>query len=151
MIVSSRAKVIVKLTNVSNHEISLPQPNTGCSDGMYGTLSFRINIKPATGPIPVTMGCFADYNFAKISVWDRLKAWKRLGPGEALTFEKNVSAETEAILRGPLRNGTYEFSAYYEPPYLSEHDKELLRDGKSDFPQYRMRTPNLVFNRAKPR
>jgi hypothetical protein len=141
--------IIVKLTNVSDHNISIPQPNTACSDGMHGTLFFRIAIKPATGPIPATMGCFADYNFAQISVWDRLKAWKRLGPGQALTFEKNVTGETEAILRGPLRNGMYEFSAYYEPPYLSEHDKELLREAKDDFPQYQMQTPILVFKIAK--
>jgi hypothetical protein len=140
--------ITIKLTNTSNHDISIPIPKSDCSDAMYGTLSFRVTIKPTTGPIPLETGCFADYSFAGLNVWDRIKSWKRLSPGEKLVFEKSVPAETEAILKGPLQNGTYEFSATYAPPYLSAHDKELLRNSNIDFPQIHTTTPILVFKRV---
>jgi hypothetical protein len=142
--------IVIKLTNTSNHDISIPYPKSACSDGMYGTLSFRVTITPATGSDPLETGCFADYNFAKLNVSERIKDWKRLSPGEKLVFKKNVNAETEAILKGPLRNGTYEFSAIYDPPYLSAYEKELLRASKISFPQAHMSTPILVFKRVAP-
>jgi hypothetical protein len=134
----------LKITNITRHDILIPTP-TNCSDGMYGTLFFSIDIQRKTGPAPLGMGCVADYNFTNVSISDRIKKWKRLLPGQSLVFNKNVTAEIGAILRGPPEPGRYEFRASYEPPWISEHDKILLTTVRIGFPHDTMRTPSQAF------
>lgn len=135
---------ILKITNITHHDILIPTP-TNCSDGMYGTLFFSIEIQRKTGPAPLRSGCVADYNFTNLSISDRIKNWNRLLPGQSLVFNKNVTAEIGAILRGPPEPGRYEFRARYDPPYISEHDKILLTSVRIGFPHDTMRTQPQAF------
>ncbi len=141
--------VTIKITNVSSHEVLIPDPCAACGDGMYGSLFFRSNLRSTAGAFPIMLGGgIADYDFTKTTILERIKKWKRLTPGHTLIFKENIAAETNAMLRGQPGAGSYEFSAAYEAPYISENDQRLLTAAKVHFPRGRMETSALKFTKT---
>jgi hypothetical protein len=136
--------ITIRLTNISKQDLLIPEPHKDCADGMYGSLFFRINIRTA-GPPFLGSGCVADYSFAGSHIRDRIKVWKRLAPGQSLVFEKDVALDTTEILRGPIRDGTYTYSASYDPPYIPAQDKQRLNSVHIGFPRQRLQTTALAF------
>jgi hypothetical protein len=136
--------ITIRLTNTSKQDLLVPEPHNECSDGMHGSLFFQIVIR-STGAPPYEMACIADYGFAGVHIRDRIKGWKRLAPGQSLVFEKDVALDTTEVLRGPIRNGTYTYSASYVPPYIPAQDKQRLDSVHIAFPRQRLQTPSLVF------
>jgi hypothetical protein len=73
--------ITIKIRNISSRDLLIPEPHQDCSDGMYGSLFFRMNVR-TTGVAPILgRGCATDYNFSRISIEDRVRVWKRLAPG----------------------------------------------------------------------
>ena len=120
--------ITIELKNVSDRSLIIPEPHKDCGDGMYGSLFLRISFLSDDGPPTLASGCVADYSFSNASIWDRIKAWKRLAPGESLVYTWDVMSKTLAEIRTPLRKGQYTYTAIYVPPSLSDGDKGLLNN-----------------------
>ena len=142
--------VTLVLRNRSDHDLAIPEPHVGCADGMYGNLFFWVYVRSSNGPYPMH-GCVADYFFAKTSITERIRTWKRLAPGNELRFREIVAAEAGPLPAAADLLVTYFFSAAYDAPFVSEADRRLLRQVKIDVPLGRIEVAPLAFKRSAKR
>ena len=66
-----------------------------------------------------------------------------LHPGETLT----VKAESVYFGYDDNQNGTYEFWATYQPPYISPADQKILHESGIDFAEANLITAHVSFDR----
>lgn len=133
------------LVNTTDHDVRVPMPTVECEDSFSGAIYFRVNFKPLKPEPPGEgRGCAFD-NELWPPILDRIKEWKLLHSGEALT----LNADQEHLSYDGSKPGTYEFWAVYAPPNIDPSDQKKLRESGIDFPRERLVTQHLTFSRAQ--
>lgn len=112
---------VIRLTNVSHHDLRLPKPALECGDVANGSVYLHGRFLPSQSSGPLTgSGCVAD-SF-HVPILDQLKRWNTLAAGESLRFDIEL---TRVVPNAPAA-GTYTIWADYTPPYVSPAELKLL-------------------------
>lgn len=128
------------LTNVTQHNVWVPDPSMECSNSLRGYLWLGLRSVPFHPPGSETREqCVVDGFREPILI--RVQKWKVLAPGEAIE-----NTASRAQLRYEVKQpGTYEFWAEYNPPSLRLEDQQALRERGVDFPFEKLITRHLTF------
>jgi hypothetical protein len=120
-------------------------PTVECEDSFSGTIWLRLYFKPLKPEPPGEgRGCALDDELWP-PILDRIKGWKLLHSGEALT----LSADQEHLFYDSGKPGTYEFWAVYAPPSIDPFYQKKLQESGTDFPRERLATQHLTFSRVQ--
>ena len=135
------------LTNVGNYAVMLPIPAIDCSGdvGRIHVLSKTITGRPDGGGLG--HGCSSWTEGGMRSILERIKKeWLHLEPGEFLTF----TGDGRSIIDKSNGNLGYEFWAEYEPPKLSDEEKEEEISAGILFPTEPLTSGHLTFSERWP-
>ncbi len=114
------------LTNISDNEIRLPDPDLGCEKSTRRG-SFWLDeswISLSGERFKVGGVCDAGYYpSSSTTLIDSVKKWRLLKPGESLI----VMGDEHEFHYEMSRPGIYLFSGVYFPPYLSDEERASLR------------------------
>ena len=139
-------KFTLTIINKSDHDLVIPEPTVDCGDLFRGTVSVEVDFTPRH-PSPESIG--HGHGCGKgISDWptilDRIKEWRTLRPGESLVVEESSTN----WLFDFDQPGRYKVWGQYEPPEVSPRDREVLRRSGIDFPQVKIISHSLLFNKT---
>ncbi len=132
----------ISLTNISDHDVHLPEPAALCGDTAHGTFRLGENFVPLHGSAS-TMGggCFRDFGYQPIL--ERVKGWKVLRPGESLVvFNDHIPAQAP---------GSYDYWGVYLPPGMPGADADVLRKDGIAFPTSRLESGHVHFTVSEKR
>jgi hypothetical protein len=137
---------VFELINVSEHDLRLPKPTTGCSDPYNGSLMLVLIFHPAPKSHSNAggYGCFVDPAWEKVS--ERTAKWKVLHPGEVLRI---IKTRAEMNRDDSVEPGTYEFWAAYTPPHVHTDEEKWLRDGGIEYPRTQLTSNHLNFEKVR--
>lgn len=131
------------LVNISDHDVRVPMPATQCDDYYFGDIQLQLTFVPLKANFSKPgNGCSKGYGGGQ-TILDRAKSWKLLHPGESIT----VHAGRKQLLYQSNRAGSYEFWATYTPANLSAADQMTLTDGGIDYPQQKLISAHLTFQK----
>ena len=137
------------LINRSNRDIRLPLPTPPYVSSYRGSIVLYFKFVPAVGsissPCSVTAGFGDTYHWP--AILDRIKDWTMLKPGESL----RISEERASTVACEQSMGSYTFWAGYDPPSLSNEDREVLRAHDINVPMQAIVSPKIVFLRSTKR
>jgi hypothetical protein len=129
------------LLNASDHDIRLPQPAIECEDPLWdGHFSLKVNFKPLPGGKGSGRACTND-RIGSRPIMERVKDWKTLDRGESIA----VRVSKKRLFFQNAEAGTYEFRAFYNPPVMTQSDRELLRQLGIIFPEKGLSTAPITF------
>jgi hypothetical protein len=145
----------ITLTNATDHDIRLAQPEKGCFSNYEGAVVVMMSFAPSrqdTSSLPrSSVSCIADYGRANGSgppnILEQAKHWKILHAGEHAAFD---SIKSPGAHSDNLHAGTYTFSAVYDPPAMSHEDADLLHANNIDFQQIRLESAKFIFQKIAP-
>ena len=135
------------LTNVSGHELRLPQPSIDCSNPT-ATGSVWMNeswtLGDGTGLGKGGGACDGGgTGLPPVPVVERARGWRVLRPGDHLY----VKAERQSLHYGSATSGVYCFSAMCLPPSLSEEERQQLKAAGIAVPERRSESGSLTFRK----
>lgn len=133
------------LRNNTDHGVRVPMPTVECRDTYDGAILLKFDFTaPKGGPTDRKQrGCVKD-RIEWPPVMDRIKGWKILHSGEALTL-KEVNGGS--LFYDDEKPGKYEFWAVYSPPAIDSIDQKKLRESGIDFPHTELTTPHVIFEK----
>jgi hypothetical protein len=132
-----------EILNTSEHDVFLPTPELECTDAFTGYVVLKMVVKTPNGKPLLGRGCAVDRGGNWPPILQRVKSWKVLHAGEAMTLKglrKNLLFDDTLV-------GTYEFWAEYNPPSVSPADSNLLRGSGIEFSERLLKTDRLRFVR----
>jgi hypothetical protein len=128
--------------NIADHEVRIP-PVSPCIGQYSGTMKLRLDFSPVTpGTTGKGAGCGGAVSHPP-GILEQAKSWKRLKPGESLTFSYK-RADLFVFEEAP---GAYEFWGEYQPPPLTTEQAAVLEHAGITFPCEPLRSTPLRFNR----
>ncbi len=123
----------------------MPTPTIECEDSFSGAIQLRRYFRPLKPEPPDEgRGCAFD-NELWPPILERIKEWKVLRSGEALTLK----ADRELLFYDGSKPGGYEFWAIYSPPNIEPSDQKKLEESGVDFPRERLTTQHLTFSKTQ--
>lgn len=137
------SRFLFRLVNRTNHDVQLPDPMMRCDGGIDGKITLQVSFRPLySGDKMLGSGCAIDSFDRPLSILVRLKNWKFLHAGEAMTFEVPSN-----VFFSDQKPGTYEIWATYTPPAINREDQKFLRDAGIDSPQSELVSAHLTFEK----
>ncbi len=131
----------VVLTNISNHDLHLPQPHLECGDVATGSIFLYARFLPgSSAPLKPHTGCIVDEFHVPIP--QRLRSWNVLPAGQSLRFDMDL---TNAEPNAPAP-GTYTIWAGYDPPAVSPDELKLVEQNGLAVPTSRLATVPLEYH-----
>jgi hypothetical protein len=116
-----------QLVNTSDHDILLPSPSIACEDPtMDGQIILKTEFTPRDPNAPRQFSSCTNDNMNHLPIFQRIKSWKTLHPGESLS----LSASRKRLGDQLQEAGSYDFWAIYFPAAMERDEREsLLRQG----------------------
>ncbi|MGA7318627.1 MAG: hypothetical protein WBX22_32200 [Silvibacterium sp.] len=112
-----------QLVNTSGHDILLPSPSIRCEDPtMAGSIYLKTNFTPRDPNAPRQETACTNDNTNHLPIFERIKGWKTLHPGESLS----LSASRKRLGNDFQDPGTYDFWAIYFPPAMEKEERKAL-------------------------
>jgi len=112
-----------QLVNTSGHDILLPSPSIACEDPtMDGAIFLHTDFTPRDPNIPRQMHSCTNDNMSHRPIFERIKSWKTLHPGDLLP----LSASRKRFGDNLQDPGTYDFWAIYFPPVMERDERKAL-------------------------
>jgi len=130
---------VFSIVNISKHDVRVPTPMAGCSNGTFGAVWLRFRLDPEPGGIPC--GCSGGFADIPPVLTQAKRWWKVLRPGEALT----VNVPQERLCYDEKSAKSIEFWGHYDPPTISADDQKSLTEAGIDFPHTQMESAHTKF------
>ena len=112
-----------RLINASGHDILLPSPSIRCEDPtMDGSIYLHNDFTPNDPSVPRKESFCTNDNMKHLPIFERIKSWKTLRPGESLT----LSASRKRLGNEVQDPGSYDFWATYFPPAVEKDERNAL-------------------------
>ncbi len=112
-----------QLVNTSSHDIRLPSPSIRCQDPtMDGSIYLHTDFTPRDPNAPRQGSNCTNDNMNHLPIFERIKSWKTLHPGESLSW----SASRKRLGDNLQDPGTYDFWAIYFPPAMEKDERKAL-------------------------
>jgi hypothetical protein len=112
-----------QLVNTSGRDMLLPSPSIACEDPtMDGSIFLKNDFTPYDPNAPRQGSACTNDNMNHLPIFERIKSWKTLHPGESLV----VSASRKRLGDDLHDPGTYDFSATYFPPAMEKDERKAL-------------------------
>lgn len=118
----------ITLTNTSDHDVRLPEPEIGCTDSHHGFVTLQVQFAPAAAPQAQTP-CAETSPLAESPAAPENPAahWLTLAPGDTANF-------AQRIITGENFPGAYTLRGTYTPPQVSPAAAERLYSLSISYP-----------------
>jgi hypothetical protein len=135
----------VVLTNISGHDLRLPQPQLECANSMNGFIFLRASFLPADASMhPTSHGCAVD-SFSRNTL-ERAKSWQTLASGASLSYEFRLQ---DAVPDAPAA-GRYTVWADFTPAAVSPDEIQMLHQNGIDVPTATVTTVPVHYEISQP-
>ena len=115
--------VSFQLVNTSGHDILLPPPSIACENPtLDGSIFLKTDFTPRDPDAPRQGDNCTNDNMNHMSIFERIKSWKTLHPGESLS----LSASRKRLGDNLQDPGTFDFWAIYFPPAMNKDERKAL-------------------------
>jgi hypothetical protein len=119
----------ITLTNTSDHDVKLPQPEIGCIDSRHGFVTLQVQFAAASAP-QSQAPCAETSALAESAAPENPAAhWLMLAPGDTANFAQRIL--TPASDNTP---GAYTLRGSYTPPQISPAAAERLYSLSISYP-----------------
>jgi hypothetical protein len=125
----------VTLTNTTDHDVQMPEPNIGCTDVLDGSVILEVQFTPAAGSTasnaPPQTVCAVKSQLAEGTLISENPAahWLTLAPGDTANFAQRI------ITSGSENSaGTFTLRGNYTPPQIPPAAAERLYSLSISYP-----------------